>query len=162
MEVAHFLPVVGIILIVGFLLFIVEFFIFPGTLIFGKLGVFIVLAGVALAYILMGPKYGTITFLGSVLLSAIFFYFGSKQIAKSKIAMKEVIDGKVNEFKDFGLKAGDIGTALSDLRPQGTVLFGEYRVNVVTQEGFISNGSLVCIAQIKDNKIVVKLQEESA
>ncbi|WP_240501862.1 nodulation protein NfeD [Bacillus sp. MUM 13] len=51
---------------------------------------------------------------------------------------------------------GQTGMTLTDLRPAGTVLIGEERVDVVTEGGFISKNSAVRVVKTEGSRIVVR------
>ncbi len=54
------------------------------------------------------------------------------------------------------LQTGDIGTAVTTLRPAGRVRFGEKVVDSVTQGDFLDAGSQVEVLAIQGNRVVVK------
>ncbi|WP_338451570.1 NfeD family protein [Niallia oryzisoli] len=51
---------------------------------------------------------------------------------------------------------GVIGTALTDLRPSGTVTVGDERIDVVSEGGFITKGSQVKIIKVEGSRVVVR------
>ncbi len=51
---------------------------------------------------------------------------------------------------------GKIGICLTDLRPSGTVVIDEERIDVVTEGSFISKGSQVKIIKVEGSRIVVR------
>jgi membrane-bound serine protease (ClpP class) len=58
-----------------------------------------------------------------------------------------------NEFRDM---VGHRGVALSPLRPAGTAQFGDKRVSVVTEGGFIEKGASVEIFSAAGSRVVVR------
>ena len=48
------------------------------------------------------------------------------------------------------------GYALTDLRPSGTVIIEDERVDVVSEGGFIKKGALVKIIKVEGSRIVVR------
>ena len=58
-----------------------------------------------------------------------------------------------NEFRDM---VGHRGVALSPLRPAGTAQFGDKRVSVVTEGGFIEKGSSVEIFSVAGSRVIVR------
>lgn len=146
--------IIGI-LVFSTILFVIEVFFLP-TLIIGKIAFVITIVGLGLAFYELGAVYGSLCVLASITINGLLLYYGMNRIAKSKIAVQEIIDGKVNEFQDFGLKINDIGTAISDLRPEGKAEFNQIRVTVWASNGFIDAHSTIQIHQIQDNKIFVK------
>lgn len=51
---------------------------------------------------------------------------------------------------------GHVGTTLSELRPSGAAQFGERRVDVSTEWGFIGPGTPVQVVEVEGTRIVVK------
>lgn len=56
---------------------------------------------------------------------------------------------------------GVIGTALTDLRPSGTVLVEDERIDVVTEGSFIEKGTKVKIIKTEGSRIVVREHADS-
>lgn len=48
------------------------------------------------------------------------------------------------------------GKALTDLRPSGTALINDERVDVVTEGSFISRGSSLTIVKVEGSRVVVR------
>ncbi len=148
--------IVLLILVFGVLLFIAEVFLLPSGIL-GKIGFIISIVGLSFAYYIFGFNYGTLCVLATLVINGTLLYFGADRISKSKMAVQQTSDGKVNIFSDFGLKIGDIGIAVTDLRPEGKVLFNDEKVSVWSFNGFIDANSKVEVHQIKYNKIFVQL-----
>jgi membrane-bound ClpP family serine protease len=51
---------------------------------------------------------------------------------------------------------GHVGTSISELRPSGTARFGDRRVDVLTEWGFIEPGTPVQVVEVEGTRIVVK------
>ncbi|HMD55210.1 MAG TPA: NfeD family protein, partial [Phycisphaerae bacterium] len=51
---------------------------------------------------------------------------------------------------------GAVGRAMTDLRPAGKAQFDEYLVDVVSDSGFVPNGSPVQVLQISEGQVVVR------
>ncbi|MCB9033650.1 MAG: hypothetical protein H6553_07420 [Chitinophagales bacterium] len=149
------LLIVIAILLFGTLLFIAEVFLMP-SFILGKIGFVVTIVGLAFAFYELGILYGSICVIAAIVINGVLLYIGADRISESKMAVQTVVDGKVNEFVDFGLKVGDIGITLTDLRPEGKAIFGDNRVSVWSFNEFISADKNINIVQIKDNKIFVK------
>ena len=56
---------------------------------------------------------------------------------------------------------GDVGVALTPLRPAGRADFGDVRLDVVTEGEFIEKGQSVRIAAVQGNRVVVTLYREA-
>ncbi|MFN8281614.1 MAG: NfeD family protein [Chitinophagales bacterium] len=143
------------ILFFGVLLFVAEVFLLPSGIL-GKIGFVTTIVGLVFAYKLFGFNYGTFCVLAAFIVNGTLLYFGADRISKSKMAVQQTSDGKVNIFSDFGLKVGDKGQAITDLRPEGKALFNDNRITIWSFNGFIDANTLIEVVQIKDNKIFVQ------
>lgn len=143
-----------VILFFGTLLILLEIFFLPGFVV-GLLG-FILCAWASFeAFQQLGILAGSIIVLVTISLNIILAYIGLKNLHKSPISMKEKIDSKVNEFKDYGLKPGDRGKAITALRPEGKAVFGENFITVWAFTGFIEQETEIEVVRVADNKIFV-------
>lgn len=143
------------ILFFGVLLFIAEVFLFPSGIL-GKVGLVVTVTGLVFAYKLFGFNAGTLCLFGAFIINGALLYFGADRISKSKMAMRQTSDGKVNIFSDFGLKIGDKGVTITDLRPEGKAIFNNDKITIWSFNGFVDANANIEIIQIKDNKIFVQ------
>ena len=143
------------ILFFGILLFVAEVFLFPSGIL-GKVGLITTVVGLFFAYKIFGFNTGTLCLFGEFIINGCLLYFGSDRISKSKMAMQQTSDGKVNIFSDFGLKVGDKGITITDLRPEGKAIFNNDKITIWSFNGFIDANEAVEVHQIKDNKIYVQ------
>ena len=150
------LGIILAIFIFGLLLIFFEMFVIPGTALFGILGGVALVAGVVLVYSYYGSRWGNISVLFTVLAFAITIIAGFKVIQSNKIAMKAEIRSKVNELEKHRYNVGDVGTAVSELRPNGKGLFGNDKVDVYSSGEYIQRGSELEIIKISNDKIFVK------
>ena len=51
---------------------------------------------------------------------------------------------------------GQEGTALTALRPSGTVVFGKQRIDVVTDGTFLEEGTRIVVVQVQGSRVVVE------
>ena len=65
--------------------------------------------------------------------------------------------GRVAFSDEFESMVGAFGVAVSHLKPAGIAVFGEKRVSVVTEGGFIEKGSEVQITSVQGSRVVVRL-----
>ena len=63
---------------------------------------------------------------------------------------------------DETLLVGQLGTAESDLRPVGVARFGERRVDVVSEGGYVRAGSPVRVREVEGGRIVVRAEESAS
>jgi len=159
-----------IIFTLGVLLILVELFILPGFGVFGALGVIAALVGVFIS--LLGgyptmPDFGrassvlTAT-LAMVLVSSWFLVRrlpANRRLTTLGIFLGEATDrdtGYTSSIRRDELM-GMEGKALTDLRPAGTGLFGDERIDVVSEQAWIEQGSPIRIVASEGYRHVVRL-----
>lgn len=139
----------------GTIMILFEIFLLPG-LIVGLMGTMLCMWGIYEAFVTLGDNWGWIILIITILTNGILIWIAYKNIYRSRLAMKEKVLGRVNEFDDFGLQEMDEGKTISDLRPEGKALFDHKMVIVWSYEGgFISADKPIKIVKIADNKIFV-------
>jgi membrane-bound serine protease (ClpP class) len=145
--------------IIGVILVLIEFFI-PGGII-GLLGFTAVVGSLFLAT--GDPVHMTISLLIAVTVSILVFILLVKVFGKQMKFFRKMIltdatkteQGYVSNPNRLDL-LGVEGKALTDLRPSGTALVKEERVDVVTEGSFISKGSSIVIVKVEGSRVVVR------
>ncbi|MBT2616850.1 MULTISPECIES: nodulation protein NfeD [unclassified Bacillus (in: firmicutes)] len=145
--------------IIGVILVLIEFFI-PGGII-GLLGFTAVVGSLFLAT--GDPVHMTISLLIAVTVSILVFILLVKVFGKQMKFFRKMIltdatkteQGYVSNPNRLDL-LGVEGKALTDLRPSGTALVKEERVDVVTEGSFISKGSTIIIVKVEGSRVVVR------
>ncbi|SIQ26108.1 membrane-bound serine protease (ClpP class) [Peribacillus simplex] len=145
--------------IIGVILVLIEFFI-PGGII-GLLGFTAIVGSLFLAT--GDPVHMTISLLIAVTVSILVFILLVKVFGKQMKFFRKMIltdatkteQGYVSNPNRLDL-LGVEGKALTDLRPSGTALVKEERVDVVTEGSFISKGSTIIIIKVEGSRVVVR------
>lgn len=145
--------------IIGVILVLIEFFI-PGGII-GLLGFTAIVGSLFLAT--GDPVQMTISLLIAVTVSILVFILLVKVFGKQMKFFRKMIltdatkteQGYVSNPNRLDL-LGVEGKALTDLRPSGTALVKEERVDVVTEGSFISKGSSIIIVKVEGSRVVVR------
>jgi len=144
-----------LLLVAGTVMIVLELLVLPG-LIVGVIGVGLCFWGIYEAFQVLGTNWGWIVLILTILIDGVLIWYLFQNIYKSRFAMKHEIDGRVNELEDFGLVEGDVGTTITDLRPEGRAKFNDKIVVVYSNDGgFLSTNVEVEIVKIADNKIFV-------
>lgn len=160
---------------VGIVLIGIEVFLVPGFGVFGVLGILAVLGGVFMAQIGNLPTQSDLARASGVLSAAIilvfvtawFFLqsmFGSWRLRRSGVILPDTTD------RDEGYTSADIrtdmegaeGVAITDLRPAGVGLFGDERMDVVSESEWIEEGTRIRVLSAEGYRHVVRAIESSA
>jgi len=148
-------------LIVGFCLVLLEIFVIPGFNLFGVLGAATICVGIAFAYLRMGVAaavvVGTLGILGTVAMVWL--------LIRNRAWQRLVLESETDKACGFHsgptgtvLPSGEVGVALTPLRPAGRARFGEQIVDVVTEGGFIEPGDRVEVLEVHGSRVVVQVQ----
>ncbi|EKN64679.1 putative membrane bound hydrolase [Neobacillus bataviensis LMG 21833] len=145
--------------VLGILLIFLEFFL-PGA-VAGTLGV----AALILSLFLAGEnamQIGVSIFIAIMISIIVFFLmiktFGKKLVLFNKMVLSETArkeDGYVSNINRTDL-LGKVGTALTILRPAGTIIIHNERVDVVSEGGFIEQNAKVKVIKVEGARIVVR------
>ena len=149
-----------ILIILGIILFLIEFLLIPGVTVAGIGGAILMIGGVILGYHYHGMQVGNFILLGTVVLSVFTLYLVLKSRTWQKIMLDSKIDDKVNQLDrgEFKVKAGDTGIAITRLNPMGKVLIqGEY-FEAKSLNKLIDQKTPIIVTKISGNKIIVKSQ----
>lgn len=149
------LAIVGII-ILGLLLLVVEFFLFPGTTLIGIGGMIILGIGIIMAFSTLGQNAGIGTLIFSTVAGGLLFIFGYKTISSGKMALDKELDGRVNELNHVQFEAGTEGYAYTDLRPWGKAFINGQKYEVQSVASYIERNTPIVVHKIEINKILVK------
>ncbi|HTG45898.1 MAG TPA: ATP-dependent Clp protease proteolytic subunit, partial [Verrucomicrobiae bacterium] len=138
-----------VVFVTGLSLFILELFVFPGTLVIGLVGGAMMLAALVMAMVDIYPGMPAIPTFGllkdslfEVLLTGcialVIMIFASRYLLKSSLFNKLVDQGAsgvasvARVLRDHATRIGETGVAISTLRPGGKAQFGERVLDVVT------------------------------
>jgi membrane-bound serine protease (ClpP class) len=153
----------------GVVLIGVEIFIIPGFGLFGVLGGVGVLAGVYLSLIGGIPTVPDFAQAGAILSTSLLIILltswallrhlpQSNRLARSGVFLVtkgERKDGWASAVRRPDL-VGREGVALTDLRPSGTVLIGEERLDAVSESAWIEDGTAVKVVSSEGYRHVVR------
>lgn len=159
----------------GIVLIGVEVFVVPGFGVFGIVGIIALLGGVFMAQIGSLPTQADLARATGVLSSAIILVavaawfllqsmFGSWRLRRSGVILPETTD------RDEGYTSADVrtdmegaeGVAITDLRPAGVGLFGEERMDVVSESEWIEEGTRIRVLSAEGYRHVVRALKPSA
>ena len=149
-------PLLISLLAAGLLLIGGEIFV-PGGIV-GTLGVIALLGAIVIAFNI-SPALGWYVTVAVVALVALTVYLWVKLFPKSSVGRKLTLSVDGRAFKSSDSMAdllGQSGVAQSDLRPAGFALFGNRKIDVVTEGGLIPKGERVRVLKVEGNRVVVR------
>lgn len=159
---------------IGLLLIGVEVLLIPGFGFFGIVGGIGVMAGLYLSLLGGLPVSSDFARAGLVLSTTIVLIAvsawvvlrslpGNQRLIRSGILLTERTDREIGyesaETRDD--LVGVIGKAITDLRPAGTALFGDERIDVVSESEWITEGTPVRVISAEGYRHVVRALAES-
>jgi len=161
---------------VGLVLVGVEVFLIPGFGFFGLVGGLGILAGLYLSLMGSLPTTADFTRAGLVLSTTVLLVAitawamirslpGSSRLAKSGIFLLQRTDRSVGyeSARSRSDLVGVVGRAITDLRPSGTGLFNDERIDVVSESEWITEGTPIRIVSAEGYRHIVRpVGEESA
>lgn len=148
--------IIGLILL-GIILLILEILVLPG-LVAGIIGGLMILASVLWMYQDYGTTAGHITAITSFSVTVAAIWWSLKSKAWMRYGLKDQLEGKVNDVASLGLSEGDEGRTLSALRPSGTLIIGNRKIEGQTTGEFLDAGTKVIVTKVLPNKVIVKIK----
>lgn len=159
---------------IGVVLLVLEVFVVPGFGVFGILGIVFVMAGLFLGLISDFPVVNfdyvytaIIQLAASLTVSLVIIYFLSKFLPKTSawnnlILQSNIVgtSGYVSSKPDFSHLIGKEGSALTDLRPAGTAVINQKRVDVATEGEYIDKDTKLIVTSVNGSRIVVQEKKD--
>jgi len=153
----------------GLVLLGVEVFLIPGFGIFGILGAIGILGGLYMSLLGSLPTGSDFSRAGLVLSTTMVLIVvtawamirslpRSSRLAKSGIFLLQRTERETGYESSHARSelVGAIGTAVTDLRPSGTGLFGDERIDVVSESSWITEGTPIRILSAEGYRHVVR------
>ncbi|MFO7755708.1 MAG: NfeD family protein [Bacteroidales bacterium] len=152
------LGVIIFLIILGILLFMVEFLIVPGITIAGIGGAVSIISGIVLSFFYHGPGTGLIVLICTMVLIGLTVVFMLKAGTWRRLMLNKTIDSRVDFIKmDEGrIKAGDAGRTITRLNPVGKVMIGDEYYEARALDQLIDQNADVEVVKIESNRIIVK------
>ena len=144
-------------IILGIVLFLIEFLIIPGITIAGIGGFLCIGAGIFAAYYGHGVQVGNITLLSTLGAIVLTIALVLKSRTWKKVMLDSNIDGIVGDVKhDVTFKVGDHGKAITRLAPIGKAMINDKMVEAKSMAGFVDENTEIEIVKIQNTNVVVK------
>lgn len=151
------LGTVILLIVSGMLALGVELFIIPGFGIVGILGVVALLSGIVSAWTEFGTFWGMVTIVATLVGTTVMvvFLLRSKLLRKRLVLDAHLEPGGGTEAQDLSALLGKEGTATTTLRPAGIALIEDRRVDVVSEGGYIEQGTAIRVTDINGPRVIV-------
>jgi len=153
----------------GLALLGIEAFIVPGFGIFGVAGIVAILTGLYMSLLGNIPTTPDFTRAGWVLTSSVLLLIGSawvliRTLPSSSLLAESGIFLMARTASAIGYESAEVrsdlvgkhGTAITDLRPAGTALVGDERIDVVSESEWISAGTPVKVLSAEGYRHIVR------
>ncbi len=150
--------VIVMLIILGIMLFIVEFLVIPGITIAGIGGAILLVGGVILGYHYHGPVVGNYILLGTALASILSLYLALKSRTWRKAALETQISSKIDIISpgEDKVKTGDTGITITRLNPMGKIeVNGEFYEGKAI-DSYLDPGTEIIVIKVEKNKLIVK------
>ncbi|PID91312.1 MAG: serine protease [Bacteroidetes bacterium] len=149
--------VILLLIVLGILLFVIEFLLVPGVTVAGIGGLVLTVLGVYKAFNDFGSTTGVWILIGTILLSVFVIAMSLRARTWSKLMLRTNVTGSVAPGpEEAALRVGDRGTALTRLAPMGKVEVGGVVMEAHSTEGFVDEHSPIEVVQVEGNKLSVK------
>ncbi len=140
------LAVIGLVLLVGELLL-------PTHGMLGVLGVAAIAGAVGICFYL-NRWVGLALFLGMVVASPVLLDWGSRMWERSFVGKRILLPPIDTSRGVIPVRLGEIGVAMSELRPSGECEFQGIRLEAVSEYGMIHRGSRVKVVGVSEGKLL--------
>ena len=141
---------------VGLILLTIEMIFVPGTTILGIVGLVCIVIGVFLSFQYFGSGVGWTTLVISSAVGLVALVYSLRSGVWEKFALKKSNDSHFNEEFPIDIEVGDIGEAVSALRPIGKADFDNKLVEVRSQGNYVKTGERIQVILVVDNKVYVE------
>ncbi len=146
-----------IFILLGILLFVIEFLLVPGITVAGVGGLVLTVLGVYKAFADYGTTTGIWFLIGTLLLSILVITFSLRARTWKRFMLNTNVKGTVDDtvIAD-SISPGDTGETLTRLAPMGKIMVNGMVREVKSIEGYIQEHSPVEIVSVEGKQITVK------
>ncbi len=148
--------IIGILILIGILLLVLEILVIPGTGLAGVVGFLLLVAGVWLAYAREGAAIGNLTLLITIVVNVVTLVFVFRSKTWKKAQLDTAVTGRVRTLEGIELHEGDHGVSISRCAPIGKAQFGNHELEVDAGTAYINPDTPVEVRRIDGNKIYIK------
>ena len=151
------MTVVIILIILGILLFVIEFLLVPGVTVAGIAGLVLTVFGVYKAFNDFGSTTGVWVLIATLLLSVFVIAMSLRARTWNRLMLKTNIQGTVDtDITEDQIKIGDSGSAITRLAPMGKILVNGIVREAKSTEGYIDEHTTIEVVSVEGTRISVK------
>ena len=146
-----------ILIVLGILLFVIEFLLVPGITVAGIGGLVLTVLGVYKAFNDFGTATGVWIMIGTVVLSIFVIAMSLRAKTWSRLMLRTNIESTVDtDLTEDQIKTGDRGIAVTRLAPMGKVMVNDLVREAKSIEGFVDEQSDIEVVSVEGTRIIVK------
>ena len=148
--------ILSLLIVAGFVLYIIEVFLIPGFGMTGIAAACCLIYGNYYAFVHFGPVGGIVTLLVTLVGGVGITVWFMKSKTLEKVALKKSIDYNPTPLKVLNIRPGDRGRAITRLALIGNAEINGHIIEVRSSDGFIDEQTPVCIDRITDGIVFVR------
>ncbi len=143
-------------LIAGAALLLAEIFL-PG-MVAGVLGVVCLLGAAVVGFAEFGPKTGSLILMAELVAGTILTVLWMRYFPKTPLGRKYILDPSTaaHASKESEKWLGQVGSAVTDLRPAGAARIAGTKVDVITMGDHLESGTKVKVVRVDGPSIFVR------
>jgi len=151
------MTVVIILIVLGILLFVIEFMLVPGVTIAGIGGLVLTVMGVYKAFDDFGSTIGIWVLIATLMLSVFVIAMSLRARTWSRLMLNTNVKGTVDQdITEDQIKVGDRGQALTRLAPMGKIEVNGIVREAKSVEGYVDEHSAIEVVSVAGTRISVK------
>ena len=148
--------IIGLIIVLGIILLLLEFLVFPGLTVFGIGGFIFLFLGILAAFYYHNVETGIYTLIITVVLSIFTMYFVFKQKTWNRAGLETSIKSKNVPFDTEQIHIGDAGRTITRLAPVGKVMVNNVICEGKSITGYIKENTDIVVVKVLNTQIIVK------
>ena len=151
------MTVIIILIVLGILLFVIEFLLVPGVTIAGIGGLILTVFGIFKAFNDFGASVGIWVLIGTLMLSVFVIVMSLRARTWNRLMLKTNMKGTVDQdLTEEQVQVGDFGTTVTRLAPMGKIRVNKLVREAKSIEGYIDEQSEIEVVSIEGTRISVK------
>ena len=151
------MTVVIILVVLGILLFVIEFLLVPGVTIAGIGGLVLTVLGVYKAFNDFGATTGMWVLIGTLMLSVFVIAMSLRARTWNRLMLKTKVKGTVDtDITEDQIKVGDQGKTMTRLAPMGKIEVNGIIREAKSLEGYVDEHTVIEVVAIEGTRISVK------